>query len=211
MVDIKINCHSSIKIIDSKNRKIYFDPFRIEENMNDADFIFITHEHYDHFEPSSINNISNDNTKLIMPLVMEEQIGKTKISKENVFLVEPHGKYLIDGIEFQTIPSYNENKQFHPKEKMWVGYIINLENEKYYIAGDTDITQENKNVKVDVALVPIGGTYTMTKVEAAELINIVKPKIVIPIHYGEIVGEKNDGEEFKKLINSDIECKVLIK
>lgn len=211
MDNIKINCHSSIKIIDSKDRKIYFDPFKIEEKINDADFIFVTHEHYDHFDPASINNISNDKTRLIMPIGMKEFISQTSISKENLILVEPNNKYLIDDIEIETIPSYNINKGFHPKEKMWVGYIINLDNEKYYVAGDTDITEENKVINVDVALVPIGGTYTMTKEEAAELINIIKPKVVIPTHYGDIVGEINDGEEFKKLINSEIKCEILIK
>lgn len=211
MENIKINCHSSIKITDSKGRNMYFDPFKIGEKIGDADFVFITHEHYDHFETESINNISNNKTKLVMPLVMEDKIKETKISKDNVILVEPKNEYLVDGIEIEVVPSYNENKQFHPKENKWVGYIISVDGEKYYIAGDTDITEENKAVKTDIALVPVGGTYTMTASEAAELINIIKPKIAIPTHYGEIVGKKTDGEEFKKLVNPEIKCEILIK
>lgn len=211
MENIKINCHSSIKITDSKGRNMYFDPFKIGEKIGDADLVFITHEHYDHFEPESINNISNNKTKLVMPLVMEDKIKETKISKDNVILVEPKNEYLVDGIEIEVVPSYNENKQFHPKENKWVGYIISVDGEKYYIAGDTDITEENKAVKTDIALVPVGGTYTMTASEAAELINIIKPKIAIPTHYGEIVGKKTDGEEFKKLVNPEIKCEILIK
>ena len=90
-------------------------------------------------------------------------------------------------------------------------YIINLDGEKYYIAGDTDVTSENKQVNCDVAFIPVGGTYTMNYTEAAELVNAIKPKIVVPTHYGDIVGQKDDGEKFKKLLNKDIECEILIK
>lgn len=210
MKEIKINCHSSIKIIDG-DKNIYFDPFKIEEEINDATLIFITHDHYDHFEISSINNIINSKTKLIMPANMKEVASDLQVFSENLIFVEPNNEYEVDGLEFETVPSYNTNKQFHPKEKKWVGYIINLDNEKYYIAGDTDITEENQKINVDIALVPIGGTYTMTKNEAAMLINTIKPKIVIPMHYGEIVGDIADGEEFKKLINPEIKCEILIK
>ena len=113
-------------------------------------------------------------------------------------------------INFKTIPAYNTNKQFHPRENNWVGYLIELNNITYYIAGDTDITEENKKIKCDIAFVPVGGTYTMDFKEAANLINIIKPKIAIPIHYGCIVGNKEDGINFSKLLNNDIKCKILI-
>ena len=120
--------------------------------------------------------------------------------EENIITVEPNKSYTVDNIKFKTIPAYNINKNFHPKENKWVGYIIYLDDISYYIAGDTDITEENKQVKCDVAFVPIGGTYTMTAKEAAELINIIKPKIAVPTHYGLIVGTKEDEEIFKRLI-----------
>ena len=104
------------------------------------------------------------------------------------------------------MPAYNKNKQFHPKEKEWVGYIIKMEGTTYYIAGDTDYTKEASKVKCDVAFVPIGGTYTMNYVEAAALINKIKPKYVIPIHYGTIVGNPEDGILFKELLDKKIEC-----
>ena len=92
-----------------------------------------------------------------------------------------------------------------------MGYIITLENQKVYIAGDTDITPESKQVKCDVAFIPVGGTYTMNYEEAAELANIIKPKIAVPTHYGSIVGEIQDGEKFKNLLSSEIECEIMIK
>ena len=114
-------------------------------------------------------------------------------------------------MKIETIPAYNNEKQFHPKSNNWVGYIIEINGEKYYIAGDTDITEENKKIKCDVALLPIGGTFTMNYEEATELANIIKPKIVIPIHYGSIVGNKSDAEKFKKLINKEIKCEIKLK
>ena len=130
---------------------------------------------------------------------------------KNAVSVEPNKTYEVEGIKIETIPSYNVNKQFHQKQNDWVGYILEIENVRYYIAGDTDITPENRQVKCDVAFVPIGGTYTMDYREAAQLVNEIKPKIVIPEHYGSIVGTKEDALKFQKLLNNDIECKLLIK
>ena len=96
-------------------------------------------------------------------------------------------------------------------KNQWVGYIIEINNIKYYIAGDTDITPENKNIKCDVAFIPVGGTYTMDYKEAAELVNIIKPKIVVPIHYGEIIGTEQDALNFEKLLDEKIKCAILIK
>lgn len=108
------------------------------------------------------------------------------------------------------MPAYNTNKSFHPKEKNWVGYLLDYNGITYYIAGDTDITEENRQVKCDIAFVPIGGTYTMNYKEASELINEIKPKIAVPTHYASIVGKKEDGIKFAKLLDSEIECKIYI-
>lgn len=201
---IEINCHSSIKI--TKGIIIYIDPFRINEEKHDADLILITHDHYDHYSPEDINKIIKEDTIIIAPKTVKELNNK-----ENIIFVEPNKTYNIKGYKIVTIPAYNINKHFHPKENNWVGYIIEMEDLKYYIAGDTDITPENKQVECDVALIPIGGTYTMDYKEASELINIIKPKIAIPTHYGSIVGDITDGEKFKKLIDNTIDVQILIK
>ena len=118
---------------------------------------------------------------------------------------------MVQGIKFETIPAYNTNKTFHPKENGWVGYIIIINGIRYYIAGDTDITEENKQVKCDVAFVTVGGTYTMDFKEAASLINEIKPKIAIPIHYGSIVGTEQDAIDFIKLLHPSIKGIILMK
>ena len=207
--NIEVLCHSSIKI--NKGKVIYIDPFRITKNYNDADIIFITHDHYDHYSEEDIDKIKKQDTIIVAPKKLFTKILEKGFEKDNIITVEPNKKYNVKGINFETIPAYNVNKQFHPKENAWVGYIIELEGVKYYIAGDTDITPENKEVKCDVAFVPVGGTFTMNYKEAAELVNEIKPKIAIPIHYGSIVGTEQDAIDFSKLLNSDIECKILMK
>jgi L-ascorbate metabolism protein UlaG (beta-lactamase superfamily) len=194
---IKVNCHSSI-CIKYNNKTIYIDPYKIDKITNDADYIFITHSHYDHLSIEDINKICNENTRYIIP-----ESDKEKLDKDNILSVIPNNNYTIDDIEFSTIPSYNKIKPFHRKSNNWVGYILNLDN-KIYIAGDTDITEENKQVKCDIALVPIGGVYTMNYKEAAKLINTIKPKKAIPIHYGTIVGDLEDGNKFASLVDSNI-------
>ena len=205
--NIEVLIHSSIKF--SKDIIIYFDPYKINKEYHDADIIFITHSHYDHYSPLDIKKVIKDNTIIVCPEDVKEELLKLNI--KNIIEVVPNKDYEVLNIKFKTIPAYNINKNFHPKENNWVGYLINYNNVKYYIAGDTDITEENKNIICDVAFVPIGGTFTMDYKEAASLINEIQPKIAVPTHYGLIVGNKDDGIKFSKLLNNSIECKIYIK
>ena len=206
--NISINCHSSIKINGEKI--IYIDPYKIKEVNKDADLIFITHEHYDHYSIEDINKIKKSNTRFIVPKSMKNRLIIDRISENDIISVDVKNKYNVDDIEFETIPAYNINKSFHPKNNNWVGYIININNIKYYIAGDTDITDEAINVKCDIAFIPIGGTYTMDYKEAATLTNKIKPKYAIPIHYGLIVGKYEDAIKYSNLLDKEIECKIII-
>ncbi len=207
--DIEVLFHSSIKI--DKGKKIYIDPFKIEEYYNDADIIFITHDHYDHYSEEDIDKVVNKNTIIVVPEELLTKLLKKGISRDSIITVEPNENYIVQGIKFETVPAYNVNKKFHPKENNWVGYIIEINNTKYYVAGDTDITEENRKVKCDVAFVPVGGTYTMDYNEAAQLVNEIKPKIAVPIHYGSVVGTKEDAVEFVKLLDSTIKGIILMK
>ena len=207
--NIEVLYHSSIRI--NKGKVIYFDPFKIDKNYNDADIIFITHDHYDHYSETDIDKVIKDDTILVVPKGLLEKLLKRGYKKDNIITVEPEETGMVEDIRFETIPAYNTNKSFHPKENGWVGYIIELDGVRYYIAGDTDITEENKNVKCDVAFIPVGGTYTMDFKEAAYLINEIKPKIAVPIHYGGIVGTKQDAIDFTQLVNPEIKCEILMK
>ena len=205
--NIEVLYHSSIRI--NKEKIIYIDPFKINKNYNDADIIFITHDHYDHYSEEDIDKVINENTTIIIPDELLTKLLRKGINKNAIITVEPNKNYMVQGIKFETISAYNTNKTFHPKENGWVGYIIIINGIRYYIAGDTDITEENKQVKCDVAFVPVGGTYTMDYVEAAALASKIKPKYVIPTHYGSIVGEPEDGILFKELIDtSNTKCEI---
>lgn len=207
--NIEVLCHSSIRI--NKEKVIYIDPFKINKNYNDADIIFITHDHYDHYSEEDIDKVIKENTTIVISKDLLKKLLKKGINKNAIIVAEPNKEYETQGINFNTIPAYNINKKFHPKENNWLGYIITINNVKYYVAGDTDITDENRKVKCDVAFVPVGGTYTMDFKEAAQLINEIKPKIAVPIHYGSIVGTEQDARNFINLLNSEIKGVILIK
>ena len=206
LTGIEVLCHSSIRI--DKHLIMYIDPFKINKEYKDADIIFITHSHYDHFSEEDIEKVRKDSTYLVATedcLIKALKIG---FDESKILVVEPGQKYELLGINFETVPAYNIEKQYHSKESNWVGYILEINDVHYYISGDTDITPEAKAVNCDVAFVPIGGIYTMNAKEAASLINTIEPQIAIPTHYGEIIGSSDDAALFQKLVKDSIEVKI---
>ncbi len=209
--NIEVFTQNSIRIKD-RGRNIYFDPFQMKEDPHDADFIFITHDHYDHFSPEDIMKVAGSDTVLIVPEKMAgKAAGEVAGLAERMITVKPGIYREVDGLEFETIPSYNILKPFHPKNAGWVGYILHIDGRRIYIAGDTDATKEAKAVECDIALVPIGGTYTMDVKKAAELINTFRPDVAIPTHYGSIVGNPSDGEAFAELVKAPVKVELKIR
>lgn len=207
--NVTVFCHNSIKIEGSKT--IYIDPFSLESKYyGDADYVFSTHTHYDHFSEDDIEKVLKGNTYIVTPESSRELACDLTKDRDRVFLVEPEKEYELPGVKFKTTYAFNKEKMYHQKKENWVGYIIELDSVKYYIAGDTDNIKEIRNVECDVAFLPVGGKYTMDYEEAAELANSIKAKIVVPTHYGLIVGEKDDGEKFKELVK-DKEVRIMIK
>ena len=202
-MDINVNYHSSIRI-----ENVYVDPFNIVEDRGNAKYIFITHSHYDHYSLTDIKKIVNNDTIFVCTKDVGNDIKKHYSNK--VIVVEPNKFYDEESIKFITFPSYNINKKFHPLENKWVGYVIEINDVKYAILGDSDLTDDVKNIKCDILFVPIGGTYTMDAVDASVLTNIVKPKLVVPVHYNGIVGTKNDEKIFLEGINKEIEYKLFV-
>ncbi len=191
-------------------KTVHIDPFKTDSAPKDADFILITHDHFDHFSPEDIERTSSGSAVLIVP---EKMIRKSKAAEKfvsKIVTVVPGKAYSVDGLEFETVPAYNVGKPFHPKSAGWVGYILNLGGKRVYIAGDTDATKEALAVRCDVALVPVGGTYTMNAREAAQLVNAIKPETAIPVHYGGVVGSKNDGAEFGKAVDPSVSVVLMI-
>ncbi|MCM1253339.1 MAG: MBL fold metallo-hydrolase [Clostridium sp.] len=210
---ITVNTQSSIRIAGSK--VLYFDPFKVEASPHDADIIFITHEHYDHFEPESIAKVKKENTLLVTPESMKKKaLSESGIPSENCVFYNPGETHELDNIVIETIPAYNKMKPFHPKGKKWQGYVVKMDDVRYYVAGDTDVNEDIQKVECDVAMIPIGGHYTMDKKQAAEYIVGLqhKPAAVIPTHYGSIIGKPDDGSDFRKALEAmDTSIQVELK
>jgi len=187
--------HASFRI----NKNIYIDPYQIK-SIDPAKIILITHSHFDHCSTQDIAKIVTSETVILAP---PDCLSKLR-QFENVKLkmVEPNSIFNINDIKIKTVPAYNINKQFHPKANDWVGYIIEANGDKIYHAGDTDIIPEMSNIQANIALLPIGGKYTMDFKEAAHAAQKMKVKHAIPMHYGSIIGTKENAQEFKTLANS---------
>ena len=207
--DFKVLCHSAIRIVADK-KVIYVDPFGLEKRYNDADYICITHAHYDHFSPEDIKRVKNNDSIILITEDIYQDVVKLGFRENRIVIVDPEQKYNIKGLLVETVRAYNINKAFHPKSNNWVGYIFEFGLERVYVAGDTDVTPEILKIKCDLAFLPVGGTYTIDYAEAAKLANVLKPTIVVPIHYGKIVGSVQDAKNFKCLLNNNIECKIMI-
>ena len=207
--NIEVFIQNSIRI-RSRVGVIYIDPFQMKEEPKDADFVLITHDHYDHFSPEDIGKVSKADTILVVPEKMAAKAREVSGMVGKIETVKPSVYREMGGLEFETVPAYNTLKPFHPKSAEWVGYILRIDGKRIYIAGDTDATKEAKAVKCDIALVPIGGTYTMDAKKAAELINTIRPDVAIPVHYGHIVGKPGDGEVFAENVMAPIKVEFKI-
>lgn len=208
--DIKVFTQSSIRIKD-EGRTVYVDPFRMEEEPHDADLVFITHDHYDHFSPEDIQKVRGTETVFVVPRKLERDMRKVAGAAAEIHVVEPGQHYEAAGLAFDTVASYNIRKSFHPRRFGWVGYVLSIGGERVYVSGDTDATPEARAVTCDAALVPIGGTYTMDAREAAGLINEIHPKLAIPTHYGSIVGRMTDADDFAAAVQSPTRVEVQIR
>ena len=176
---------------------IYIDPFDLPDGLPAADLIFVTHGHRDHLSPGDLGKILKGSTKVVTP-----EAARSSLPEEvrNVIEVVPGESVEVGDIKVEVVPAYNKDKDFHPKSNNWVGYVVTIGGETVYHAGDTDVIPEMKGLAPDVALLPVGGTYTMTAEEAAEAFRILKAGRGIPMHFGSVVGSEADAERFRKLV-----------
>ncbi|MCD6205047.1 MAG: MBL fold metallo-hydrolase [Candidatus Marinimicrobia bacterium] len=192
--------HATLKFTGKKI--IYIDPYQLKKK-DAADLILITHDHYDHLSLEDIEKIRKENTIFVHPpsvkMSLAGDVRKIRIGE----------KITIDDIIIEAIASYNIKKDYHPLLAGNIGYIITIDNVRYYHAGDTDVIPEMDGLNVDVAFLPVGGTYTMSAKEAAKAAEIIRPKIAVPIHYGSIVGSIDDAKLFAELCSCDV--KILPK
>jgi len=189
-------------LIKANQKVICIDPYEIAD-YDKADIILITHSHYDHCSVPDINKMRSPST-----IFFTEKESAKSLSGD-VRVVKPGDNLSVSGIGIEVVPAYNTNKVFHPKTNNWLGFVITIENEKIYHAGDTDLISEMGSFPVDIALLPVSGTYVMTSDEAVEAVKRIKPKAAIPMHYGSIVGSVNDAVNFKKALEGFCEVSIL--
>ena len=176
-------------LIKGDGKTIAIDPFQVKDS-EPADIILVTHEHYDHCSPEDIQKLQKAST-----VIVTEASSAAKLSGD-IRVVQPGDKLTVEGIQIEVVPSYNTNKSFHPKQNGWLGFIVTVEGVRLYHAGDTDLIPEMASFDVDVALLPVSGTYVMTAEEAVEAAKMIKPKLAIPMHYDAIVGSSDDAQRF---------------
>ncbi len=199
--------HASLRYDGEKI--IYFDPWKLAKNSKKADIIFISHEHYDHFSKEDLTLIGTSDTVIITDRSVAGQLADRDIIFKEVKRMSPGENYEVSGIKIKAVPAYNINKEFHTKKSQKTGFVVDIGNLIIYQAGDTDKIPEMADVRCDIALLPVGGIYTMNAQEAAQATLIIKPKIAIPIHYGDIVGFSADGLKFAELLKGKVEVKIL--
>ena len=188
--------HASFKISGAKN--IYIDPWKLGEE-EPADIILISHDHYDHCSPDDVAKLKKDDTVIVTTSACANKFSGDVRSLKPGEMVE------IGPVKIEAVPSYNIGKSFHPKEKGYLGFIITADDgTRYYYAGDTDAIPEMSEIEADVALLPVGGTYTMDACEAADAVGRMHIKTVVPYHYGDIVGSEKDAEEFERLCGVEV-------
>ena len=177
--------------IDAK-KTVYLDPYGISGGP-EADLILISHDHFDHCSPEDVAKIQGTKT-----VIITEKDSAKKLSGD-VRIVKPGESLNVDDIKIQAVPSYNTDKDFHPKANAWLGFIVEIEGVTIYHAGDSDFIPEMKGIKADVAFLPVCGTYMMSAEDAVKAANIIKPKVAVPFHWGSVFGSKADAVKFKSL------------
>jgi L-ascorbate metabolism protein UlaG (beta-lactamase superfamily) len=215
-IEIKWLGHSGFLIENSKT--IYIDPYKIKEGSKKADLILITHSHYDHCSIADINKIIKEGTTIVLTADSQSKITRFDVNI-NIKIIESGQELDLRGVKISAIPAYNIDKHFHPKEEGWVGYLIKMRKVIIYHAGDTDVIPEMQKLtgykqkgREFVALLPVGGRFTMSAEEAVEAAKLIKPSIAIPMHYGDITGTEDDAREFCELCKEEgINTRILNK
>ena len=199
--NVRVFTQSAIRLEGARGTVVYFDPFALTdaEATHDADYALITHAHYDHLSPEDYARVAGEKTVVVAPASMTGDIAG--LDAAAVHLMAAGEKLELPGLCVEAVPAYNvepERLGMHPRENGWLGYVVTLDGEptRYYVSGDTDQNADNEIVSCNVALVPIGGTYTCDPHQAAAFVNTLRPAAVVPTHYGSIVGTYDNFDTF---------------
>lgn len=185
---VSVSEQSSVRFSPKGGSVLYFDPFHVRTETHDADFVFLTHDHFDHYSLPDIRKVRKAETIFLLPETMVSAVAAVGADADHVILMKPGDKRVLYDLEIEAFPAYNVGKPFHPKANGWLGYRVASEGCALFVPGDTDVTEEIRSLKADLLFVPIGGKYTMDAEEAGEWTKRVSPQAAVPIHYGTVVG-----------------------
>lgn len=181
---------------------IYIDPWETPPGLPAADLILVTHSHYDHLSVPDIERLAKPSTTVVGPADVIRRLGRQRL---NLVELNPGDEKAVGGVKIRAVPAYNRTKQFHPRASGWVGFVVYLPEGSIYHAGDTDHIPEMQGLKPTVALLPVGGTYTMDAAEAAQAAADIGPEVAVPMHYGKVVGSEADARRFVQLYSGRAE------
>jgi len=201
--------HSSFRWEGSKT--VYFDPWKITKGSKTADIICVSHEHFDHCSKDDIAKIISPATVIVTSASGRDQLSSLASSCGEIHAMAPGDTYETGGIAIRAVASYNIGKKFHEKSAKKLGFIVTMDGAAVYHAGDTDRIPEMDSLKCDTALLPVSGTYVMTADEAVEAAIVIKPKVAVPMHYGDIVGKLSDAKRFEDALKDKVEVKIMRK
>lgn len=201
--------HASVRIQTSGGTVIYIDSWKrvIDGSPSDADFVFATHDDFDHYDPAAIQSVSSHNTVI----AVYERIDTGDLERE-VTPLPYNAETTVDGIAVRTVPAYNrpdgkhvrENGEPYHREGEVIGLVLEIDDISVFYASDTDFLEDHREIDSDVLIPPIGGRPTMNRHEAANMAADLEPDLVLPVHYNTdgIDGIDADAEAFKEEIES---------
>jgi L-ascorbate metabolism protein UlaG (beta-lactamase superfamily) len=199
-VEAKWLGHASFRLA-GEEAVVYIDPWKLGASPHDADVVFVSHAHHDHCSPDDVAKVATDDTAIIAP---PDVIATLHAANA----VAPGEQVTVKGVTVEGVAAYNIGKSFHPRANNWCGAVFTLAGKRIYYAGDTDLIPEMSDLNdVDLALLPVGGTYTLTAEEAARACDAIGCKTAVPYHFGDIVGSADDARRFAEA--AACEVKVL--
>ncbi|MFH1663665.1 MAG: metal-dependent hydrolase, partial [archaeon] len=212
MVKLTFFGHSFFKA-DFNGTKVLFDPFinntctdpafkRVvsctakKADLNDIDVILVSHEHFDHFDKKAIESIAKQNNSLVV--AHDSVLNELSLERRFLYPLNLNQKITLRNVNIECVTAH------HPESFYPVGFVVSSKGKSVYFSGDTALIEDFSKVTADVALLPIGGTYTMDCVDCVKATKLMKPKYVIPMHYNTFSMIKCDTTEFKKKIEKSV-------
>lgn len=189
--------HASFLISGTKT--VYIDPWKIDGEPHDGDIVLVSHSHFDHFSVEDMRSVLKEGGTVVGSGDVIEELGYGRV-------LTPGSQIDLLGVSIEGVSAYNVEKEYHPKENGWLGFVVSMDGKRVYYAGDTDSSEEMKNLEdIDLALIPVGGNYTFGPEEAAEAVNGFSPKKALPYHWGDVIGNRKDAQKFKKKAEIPVE------